>query len=93
MVMGEPPPGRFSKLSLLLVGRDSRGNWVVQDPRGLRGGLFRGRAEALKFARLENGDKAQAVIVVPGVLELDMSPVPARPRFPACEHGACEEAA
>ena len=49
MVMREPPPARFSKLSLLLVGRDSRGNWVVQDPRGLRGGLFRGRAEALKF--------------------------------------------
>jgi hypothetical protein len=31
--------------------------------------------------------------VVPGVLELDMSPVPARPRFSAREHGACEEAA
>jgi hypothetical protein len=90
MVRGEPPPANFSKFPLFLVGRNSRGDWVVQDPCGLRGGLFRDRTDALKFARAESGDKAQAVIIVPGVLELDMSPVTG---FLAREHRAREKAA
>jgi len=32
-----------------------------------------GRAEAVKFAMFENGNRPHAVIVVPGILELDMS--------------------
>ena len=56
-----------------LIGKDSRGNWVVQDERGLCGGLFVNRTEALKFAMFENGNHPQAVIMVPGVFELDIS--------------------
>jgi hypothetical protein len=37
------------------------------------GGLFVGRAEALKYAMFENGNRPNAVIMVPDVLELDMS--------------------
>ena len=62
-----------SRPSLFLIGRDSRGSWVVQDQRGLCGGLFISHAEALKFALFENGNRPEAVITVPGVLELDMS--------------------
>jgi hypothetical protein len=58
---------------LFLIGKDSQGHWVVQDKSGLRGGLFIDRAEALKFAMFENGHRPQAVIMVPGVLELNMS--------------------
>ena len=65
----EPP----SKSPLFFIGKDSHGNWVVQDQQGLCGGLFVNRAEALKFAMFENGNRPQAVIMVPGVLELDMS--------------------
>jgi hypothetical protein len=36
------------------------------------GGLFVGRAEALKYAMFENGNRPNAVIMVPDVLELDM---------------------
>ena len=79
MVKGEPPSSS-SNSSLFLIGKDSRGNWVVQDQRGLCGGLFVDRAEALKFAMFENGNRPQAVIMVPGVLELDMS---RRPRAAA----------
>jgi hypothetical protein len=43
---------------------------------GLCGGLFVDRAEALKFAMFENGNRPQAVIMVPGILELDMSAQP-----------------
>jgi hypothetical protein len=55
------------------IGKDSRGNWVVQDDQGLCGGLFIDRTQALRFAMLENGTRPQAVVMVPGVLELDMN--------------------
>ena len=61
-----------STTSIFLIGRNSRGNWIVQDRQGVRGGLFVARAEALKFAMFENGNQPQAVVMVPGVLELDM---------------------
>jgi len=67
------PPSieHYSKASLFLIGKNSRGNWVVQDQEGLRGGLFIGRAEALRYAMFENGNRPQAAIMVPGVLELN----------------------
>ena len=73
MSKGEPPSATHSKSSLFLIGKNSRGHWVVQDQTGLCGGLFVDRTEALKFAMFENGNRPQAVIMVPGVLELDMS--------------------
>ena len=62
-----------SRSSLFLMGQDSRGNWVVQDQRGLCGGLFVDRVTALRFAMFENGHQPQAVVMVPGVFELDMN--------------------
>jgi len=76
MVKGEPPSASCSNSSLFLIGKDSRGNWVVRDHKGLCGGLFVDRAQALKFAMFENGNRPQAVIMVPGILELDMSGKP-----------------
>ena len=64
---------RVRDCPLFLIGKDSRGNWVVQDQQGNCGGLFVNRAEALKFAMFENGNRPQAVIMVPGIFELDMS--------------------
>jgi hypothetical protein len=72
----EPPSSSRSSSELFLIGKDSRGNWVVQDQRGLRGGLFVNRNEALKFALFENGNRPQAVIMVAGGLELNMSGKP-----------------
>ena len=70
----EPPSLQScTRSSLFLVGKDSRGNWVVQDDQGSCGGLFVNRAEALKFAMFENGNRPQSVIMVPGIFELDMS--------------------
>ena len=76
MTKGEPPSSSYSKSSPFLVGKDSRGHWVVQDQSGRRGGLFIDRAEAFKYAMFENGHRPQAVIMVPDVLELDMSAKP-----------------
>jgi hypothetical protein len=72
----EPPSLSASEPPLFLIGKDSHGNWVVQDQSGLHGGLFVDRAEALKFAMFENGNRPQTVIMVPGVLELDMTVKP-----------------
>jgi hypothetical protein len=70
----KPPSSQSrSDSSLFFIGKDRRGNWVVQDQRGLRGGLFVDRKEALKFAMFENGNRPQAVVMIPGVLELDMN--------------------
>jgi hypothetical protein len=70
----EPPsPQSSPHSSLFRIGKDSHGHWVVRDQQGLRGGLFADRAEALKFAMFENGNRPQAVIMVPGVLELDIN--------------------
>ena len=82
----EPPlPSLCSKTPLFLIGRDRTGHWVVRDLQGLRGGLFVGRTEALKFALFENGNRPQAVVMVPGVLELDMraAPLPGAPALAA----------
>jgi hypothetical protein len=75
---GEPPSSTPAK-SLFRVGKNSRGNWIVQDQSGLCGGMFVNRTEAVKFAMFENGNRPQAVIMVPGTLELDMSRKPGAP--------------
>ena len=73
----EPPSRRAAALSRMFhIGRNSCGNWVVKDQKGLCGGLFVDRAEALKFAMFENGNRPQAVIMVPGILELDIGRTP-----------------
>ena len=70
----EPPSiAPCARHSLFLIGKNSRGNWIVQDQDHVRGGLFVNRIEALKFAMFENGNRPEAVIMVPGVFELDLS--------------------
>jgi hypothetical protein len=66
-------PSRPDRPLRFRIGRNSHGNWVVQDPNGLRGGLFVDRAEALRYALRESGNRRRAVIMVPGILELDIT--------------------
>lgn len=54
---------------IFTVGQDSRGNWVVRDKFGTRGGLFVDRAEALRYIRSESG----ASIMAAECFELDIS--------------------
>jgi hypothetical protein len=56
-----------------MVGQDKRGNWVVQDQKGMCGGLFISREAALRYVRSENGFKPRAVVMVSGGIELDMN--------------------
>ena len=85
----EPPsPSLCSQSPMFLIGRDSEGHWVVRDLQGLRGGLFVDRTKALKFALFENGNRPQAVIMVPGILELGLSAEPRRPAKTAARTSA-----
>ena len=70
----EPPS--WLRPPVFMIGQDRRGNWVVQDQKGIRGGLFVDRAAALRFVRFENGDRPQAVVMVSDGLELDLSRKP-----------------
>jgi hypothetical protein len=65
------PPSRLRQ-PLFIVGKNSRGNWVVQDQKGICGGLFVNRKAALSFVRAQQRYRPCAVIVVSGLLELDM---------------------
>jgi hypothetical protein len=65
----EPP----SSSSVFMIGQDSGGNWVVRDQSGLRGGLFVGRADALRYVRDEAGNHPRAIVMVNGAFELVMS--------------------
>ena len=69
----EPPsPQTCSNPSCFRIGRNGRGHWVVQDEKCTRGGLFIDRTQALRFAMFENGNRPQAVVMVPGILELNL---------------------
>jgi hypothetical protein len=66
------PPSWF-RPPVFMVGQNQRGNWVVRDHNGVCGGLFVSRDAALRFVRAENGYRPQAVVMVSGNLELDMT--------------------
>lgn len=68
------PPSRLRQ-PLFIVGQNSRGNWVVQDQKGIFGGLFVDRKAALSFVRAQQRYRPHAVIVVAGPLELDMKSI------------------
>jgi hypothetical protein len=59
---------------VVLIGQDRLKRWVVRDPRGLIGGLFVSREEAVRFAMFETGCGPLAAVMIPDVLELDIEP-------------------
>ncbi len=66
----DEPPSCTS--NLVIVGRNSRGNWVAQEENGLFCGLFVSRAQALKYALFENGHHPETIILTTNIVELDM---------------------
>lgn len=88
MNKSEPPQRERTTASFLLVGRNSRGQWVVQDPRGIRGGLFVNCAGALKFAKSENALGSRGVMIVSGPLELNIAGAPRESEPRAASDGA-----
>jgi hypothetical protein len=65
----EEPPSCTT--NIVIIGRNSRGNWVAQEQSGLFGGLFVNRAQAMKYALFENGHHPETIVLTANVIELD----------------------
>jgi hypothetical protein len=66
----EEPPSCTS--NIVIIGRNSRGNWVAQEQNGLFGGLFVSRTQAMKYALFENGHHPETIVLTADIVELDM---------------------
>ena len=70
------PPSSSTASTIVFIGKNRRGQWVAQEQSGLYGGLFVGRAQALKYALSENGHHPETIIELSREIELDMSSRP-----------------
>ncbi|MCA6115267.1 hypothetical protein J6524_10215 [Bradyrhizobium sp. WSM 1738] len=75
-----PSSSSSAASTIVFVGRNRSGNWVARERHGFFGGLFVSRAEALKYALLENGRHPEAIIELSGEIELEIPP-----RLPSSE--------
>jgi hypothetical protein len=66
------PPSCNAASNIVFIGKNRRGQWVAQEQNGLYGGLFVGRAQALKYALSENGHHPETIIELSREIELDM---------------------
>jgi hypothetical protein len=66
------PPSCSIASTIVLIGRNQRGQWVAQEQNGLYGGLFVNRTQALKYALSENGHHPETIIELPHQIELNM---------------------
>jgi hypothetical protein len=66
------PPSCSSASAIVFIGKNKRGNWVVQEQSGLYGGLFVNRAQAIKYALFENGHHPETIVELSREIELDM---------------------
>jgi hypothetical protein len=66
-------PPDSARSPIFRVGRNSHGDWIVQDETGRYGGIFVDRSEALKYALFENGRRHQAIVLIPDIMELDLA--------------------
>jgi hypothetical protein len=71
------PPSCSSSSTIVLIGKNHRGQWVAQEQNGLYGGLFVSRAQAIKYALFENGQHPETIVELPREIELDMGKSPA----------------
>jgi hypothetical protein len=68
----EPPSCHHA---IVLIGKNSHGQWVAREQNGLYGGLFVSRTAAVRYALFENGHHPEAIISA-GLIELDMGTPP-----------------
>jgi hypothetical protein len=62
--------------TVVLIGKNGRGQWVAREQGGLFGGLFVNRTAAVRYALFENGHHPEAIIASASLLELDMGTSP-----------------
>ncbi len=67
------PPSCSSASTIVFIGQNSRGHWVAQEQNGLYGGLFVNRAQAVKYALLENGHHPETIVELSSEFEFDLN--------------------
>ena len=77
MNLVEPPSCHDT---IVLIGRNRRGQWVAREQNGLYGGLFVSRTAAVRYALFENGHRPEAIISSASPLELDIAAAPSGSR-------------
>ncbi|XIA67497.1 hypothetical protein ACFIOY_18795 [Bradyrhizobium sp. TZ2] len=70
VILVNSPPCSSAASSVVFVGRNRRGNWIVRELNGFFGGLFVSRAQALKYALLENGRHPETIFELSSEMEL-----------------------
>jgi hypothetical protein len=68
----EPPSCSGAAPAIVFIGQNSRGQWVAQEQNGLHGGLFVNRAQAVKYALLENGNHPETIVELSPKIELEL---------------------
>ncbi|CAN5539854.1 hypothetical protein BH11PSE4_BH11PSE4_31510 [soil metagenome] len=71
MNLVEPP-----SCHIVLIGKNSRGQWVAREREGLYGGLFVSQQAAIRYALFENDHHLEAIVSITAPLELDMGTRP-----------------
>ena len=67
------PPSCSPTSAIVFIGKNSRGNWIVQQQNGIYGGLFVNRAQAFKYALFENGHHPETIIELSREIELEIA--------------------
>jgi hypothetical protein len=61
---------------IVLIGKNSRGQWVARERDGLYGGLFVSQQAAVRYALFENDHHPEAIVAIAAPLELDIGTTP-----------------
>jgi hypothetical protein len=56
-----------------VVGRDTRGHWIVQETHGLCGGLFSTENAAIRYAKFESADRKSVIRITADPISLNLS--------------------
>jgi hypothetical protein len=67
----EPPSRSAAAPTIVFIGLNNHGQWVVQEQNGLYGGLFVNRAHAVKYALFENGNHPETIVELSRKIELE----------------------
>jgi hypothetical protein len=67
----DDPPLTRVRDAYFLLGQNARGQWVIRENTGRKAGVFRSRAAALRFARLESPSQQFTVVHVNDIIEFD----------------------
>ncbi len=68
------PPSCHSASTIVFIGKNSIGQWVVRQQHGLYGGLFVSRIAAIRYALFENGRHPETIVELLRPIELNAGP-------------------